>query len=93
MTVCRFDDDDVDKDGLVRFQIERRPRGHGESGGASLLRTRTRSEVRLVISILIVVVIIIVIIIMIGGDVWRLTVTRRMTRESRRAECCFASSS
>jgi len=51
MTVCRFDDDDVDKDGPVRFQIERRARGDGEAGGASLLR----SEVRLAILIVVVI--------------------------------------
>ena len=51
MTVCRFDDDDVDKDGPVRFQIERRARRDGEAGGASLLR----SEVRLAILIVAVI--------------------------------------
>ena len=55
--VGRFDDDDVDKDGLVRLQIERRPRrgnsDGGETGGGAspslfLRAPRLRSEVRLV---------------------------------------------
>ena len=89
MTVCRFDDDEVDKDGLVRFQIERRPRGDdGESGGgggASLLRTRTEDQ-RLVIAFLIMMKMIVVVVVVVVGVRWRLT---RMTGESRGAERCF----
>jgi len=75
VTVGRSDDDDVDKDGPVRFQIERRALRDGETGGAPLLRSEVR--VRLAISIVVVVVI--------GGGVcvW-------LTRVSRRAGC-FAS--